>query len=41
MTESLIKKISEIEKSDHTGALGEGRADKVQETNLCGINVPF
>lgn len=36
MLESLIKKINEIEKSDHTGALAEGKVDKVQDTNLPG-----
>lgn len=36
MPESLLKKISEIEKSDHTGAPSEGKADKVQKTNPQG-----
>lgn len=36
MAESLIKKISEIEKSNHTGAPSEGKADKVQKTNPQG-----
>lgn len=36
MLESLIKKINETEKRDHTGAPTEGKADKVQETDLPG-----
>lgn len=36
MPGSLIKKISEREKSDHTGAPSEGKADKVQKTNPLG-----
>lgn len=41
MPESLIKKISEIEKSDHTGAPSEGKADKVQKTNPRGDKCPI
>jgi len=34
--ESLIKKASEIEKRDRTGAPSEGKADKLQKTNPRG-----